>query len=488
MLSYFVFFFFSCICCSRRRRRRRCKIPSRCAVVSRSFDIASVTTTITRLSTNAPVNTADSQRQSHDLSVPPDLALPRSPWAQLDRSRLGSLLPPPRPSALPTLIPPHSRCGPGKVKAEELSGQANAGGGGGGFQDANPFLPATEAQRMMGGYPDGDVARASLAQMNEISRRAEVAGMSFNAGAAAASASSNAAASGSGARQAQGAGVASSMSRIMAAAAGLGVDAPVRPMSRQDALARIEELSRARPASAQGQSHQGPPTSHSAGPSHATSHGGGGTSDFSSDAFLLGSSAGAGGAYGHGSLSHEGLQVFTVGHLMPKSALDDENGNWAFDANALNAVVMPTPQGMGGDPEQEDEGSPKGPYSMAAAAAVTEASANVSGAGRFAEAGEAGPSSGRPGSAQKLRVRRSTYVPGWAVPPRVLLVDDDAVSRRLSSKFLQVFGCTIDVAVDGVGAVNKMNLEKYDLVLMVSARVCDWLHDGLTCLGVCRTS
>jgi len=57
-------------------------------------------------------------------------------------------------------------------------------------------------------------------------------------------------------------------------------------------------------------------------------------------------------------------------------------------------------------------------------------------------------------------------VPGWAVPPRVLLVDDDAVSRRLSSKFLQVFGCTIDVAVDGVGAVNKMNLEKYDLVLM----------------------
>ena len=54
--------------------------------------------------------------------------------------------------------------------------------------------------------------------------------------------------------------------------------------------------------------------------------------------------------------------------------------------------------------------------------------------------------------------------PGHA---RVLLVDDDAVSRKLSSKFLQVFGCTIDVAVDGVVAVNKMNLEKYDLVLMV---------------------
>jgi osomolarity two-component system response regulator SKN7 len=72
-------------------------------------------------------------------------------------------------------------------------------------------------------------------------------------------------------------------------------------------------------------------------------------------------------------------------------------------------------------------------------------------------------------SSKKLRVRRSTFVPGWAVPPRVLLVDDDAVSRKLSSKFLQVFGCTTDVAVDGVAAVNKMNLEKYDLVLMVSS-------------------
>jgi osomolarity two-component system response regulator SKN7 len=39
----------------------------------------------------------------------------------------------------------------------------------------------------------------------------------------------------------------------------------------------------------------------------------------------------------------------------------------------------------------------------------------------------------------------------------------------LSSKFLQVFGCEIDVAVDGMVAVHKMNLDKYDLVLMVSA-------------------
>jgi len=68
----------------------------------------------------------------------------------------------------------------------------------------------------------------------------------------------------------------------------------------------------------------------------------------------------------------------------------------------------------------------------------------------------------------RIRVRRSTFSPAWSVAPRVLLVDDDQVSRRLFSKFLQVSGCTIDVAVDGIGAVNKMNLEKYDLVLMVS--------------------
>ncbi|KAJ7485774.1 hypothetical protein FB451DRAFT_1432675, partial [Mycena latifolia] len=65
-----------------------------------------------------------------------------------------------------------------------------------------------------------------------------------------------------------------------------------------------------------------------------------------------------------------------------------------------------------------------------------------------------------------LRVRRWSFLPDWAVPPRVLLVDDDVVIRKLSSRLLQIFGCTTDVAVDGVGAVAQMNLEKYDLVLM----------------------
>lgn len=158
------------------------------------------------------------------------------------------------------------------------------------------------------------------------------------------------------------------------------------------------------------------------------------------DAFVLGPEEGA---VSNGSaepfpttdLAHQGLQVFTLGHLMPRSALDDENGNWTFDPDSIaDAVVLPTPRTPDGGIGQSSEGTV-----------------------------QSVPSSQR----QMLRIRRSTYVPGWSVPPRVLLVEDDAVSRKLSSKFLQIFGCTIDVAVDGFGAVNKMNLEKYDLVLMV---------------------
>ncbi|KAI0685049.1 CheY-like superfamily [Cytidiella melzeri] len=104
---------------------------------------------------------------------------------------------------------------------------------------------------------------------------------------------------------------------------------------------------------------------------------------------------------------------------------------------------MPTPQGMGGDPPQEGEDerqTPMIPKDPSPSPPTT------------------------PSQPHPPRVRLRT--PDWTVPPKVLLVDDDVVCRRLSSKFLQIFGCFIDVAVDGVGAVNKMNLEKYDLVFM----------------------
>ncbi|CAO3673042.1 unnamed protein product [Rhizopus stolonifer] len=54
----------------------------------------------------------------------------------------------------------------------------------------------------------------------------------------------------------------------------------------------------------------------------------------------------------------------------------------------------------------------------------------------------------------------------WTVPPRILLVDDDSVYRDLSERLLQVFGCTIDLAKDGMEALKMMGLERYDLILM----------------------
>jgi osomolarity two-component system, response regulator SKN7 len=307
--------------------------------------------------------------------------------------------------------------------------------------DANPFLPTQEAQRIMGSYPETDVARASLFQMNEISRRA--VGMSFNTNVSGA-ASTSGPVQPPGTNGAPGPSTSTSTAnasnlprprsaqQIFAAAAGLlgpqiNPSEEDPPLSRQDALARIEELQRNRPQSVQGS---------------ASLNADGSNVPSGSDSFVMSADAAAADGmlaqYPPQTVSHEGLQVFTLGHLLPRSGEDDANGNWTFDANSLSGL-LPLPL------NNTDENDVVNPSPTTANPSTSYET--------------------RPPSV--LRVRRSAYVPGWAVPPRVLLVEDDAVSRKLSSKFLQVFGCTIDVAVDGVGAVNKMNLEKYDLVLMV---------------------
>ncbi|KAJ7272952.1 HSF-type DNA-binding-domain-containing protein, partial [Mycena rebaudengoi] len=321
--------------------------------------------------------------------------------------------------------------------ADGINNNNNNGGGSG-----NPFLfmQTQEMQRMLDkSFPDTDVARATLVQMSEISRRAEAVGMSF--------------------------GASRPGSRTTGDASNVGVSGIGTAMGRRDMLARIEELRTQRGrnnslASGSGSGSNlfgsGNNTTPVAGPSGSNERMEGnrgvderetpqtesGDSEEYEDEMVLPSTmtypspqsgdqaisripnleswdtAGAG---------HEGLEVYTVGHLMPR----------------------------GGDGGFMDERS-------------NVFSPEFGGAARFggSEASGSGSSSNSPPRKQTLRVRRSTFVPGWAVPPRVLLVDDDAVSRKLSSKFLQVFGCTIDVAVDGFGAVNKMNLEKYDLVLM----------------------
>jgi len=68
---------------------------------------------------------------------------------------------------------------------------------------------------------------------------------------------------------------------------------------------------------------------------------------------------------------------------------------------------------------------------------------------------------------QEGRKKSAIPDPGWIRPPQILLVEDDPTCRRIGSKFLYAFHCSIDSALDGLEAVNKMNNgSKYDLVLM----------------------
>jgi osomolarity two-component system, response regulator SKN7 len=65
------------------------------------------------------------------------------------------------------------------------------------------------------------------------------------------------------------------------------------------------------------------------------------------------------------------------------------------------------------------------------------------------------------------RKKSTTVDPGWIRQPQILLVEDDQTCRRIGGKFLYAFHCSIDSALDGLEAVNKMNAgAKYDLVLM----------------------
>lgn len=56
----------------------------------------------------------------------------------------------------------------------------------------------------------------------------------------------------------------------------------------------------------------------------------------------------------------------------------------------------------------------------------------------------------------------------WTTPPRVLLVDDDSVYRDICGRMLVMMKCSVEYAKDGLEALDKLNLNKYDLILMVS--------------------
>lgn len=60
----------------------------------------------------------------------------------------------------------------------------------------------------------------------------------------------------------------------------------------------------------------------------------------------------------------------------------------------------------------------------------------------------------------------SSFATRWSIAPKVLLVEDDPTCRSLTSRLLQIFGCRFDVVNNGIEAVNKMNFDRYDIVLM----------------------
>ncbi|CAG8954801.1 hypothetical protein HYFRA_00004726 [Hymenoscyphus fraxineus] len=80
--------------------------------------------------------------------------------------------------------------------------------------------------------------------------------------------------------------------------------------------------------------------------------------------------------------------------------------------------------------------------------------------------------------------KKSLMEPIWGInKPRVLLVEDDKMCAKIGSKFLQMYECGVEIARDGLEAVNKMNNggDQFDLILMdiimpnldgVSATVC----------------
>ncbi|CZS92553.1 related to transcription factor SKN7 [Rhynchosporium graminicola] len=74
-------------------------------------------------------------------------------------------------------------------------------------------------------------------------------------------------------------------------------------------------------------------------------------------------------------------------------------------------------------------------------------------------------SSGSSVSGSKKRTEESP----WGInKPHILLVEDDKVCARIGSKFLQTYECGVEIARNGLEAVNKMNNagNSYDLIFM----------------------
>ncbi|KAF5323861.1 hypothetical protein D9611_008396 [Ephemerocybe angulata] len=167
-----------------------------------------------------------------------------------------------------------------------------------------------------------------------------------------------------------------------------------------------------------------------------------------------------------------------------QAVLYEHSSNGAGLLDEEEEIVKPSINVVGpdGEPVASHAGPPTTPPNIASLSEVIGTEPPVLRRGSTEEVSmEAGG-----GPRIPFRTRRmQPELPEWAVQPKVLLVDDDAITRKLASKFLQLYGCTTDVAVDGASAVMKMSANRYDLVLMdiVMPRM-----DGVTATTLIRKS
>ena len=71
-----------------------------------------------------------------------------------------------------------------------------------------------------------------------------------------------------------------------------------------------------------------------------------------------------------------------------------------------------------------------------------------------------------PKTAKPIITRHTVHEAGRASVPHILLVDDNTVNQKVGLKMLDRIGLRVDVAADGVTAVEACRRHRYDLVLM----------------------
>jgi len=93
----------------------------------------------------------------------------------------------------------------------------------------------------------------------------------------------------------------------------------------------------------------------------------------------------------------------------------------------------------------------------------------------------------QPGAATDVPLAGSAaaapVAPARAVGPRILLVEDNPVNREVAIGMLESLGCAIDAAENGWLAIEAMNTQTYDAVLMDCQMP---VMDGLTATGEIR--